>query len=214
MIAPPSRSGDAGFSLLEALVSLFIIGMLSTAGLAILSMTLDGRAHFDTAAERVADLERANSALKADLAQLVRRTSRDALGAQRSYVFAGGLDIPSRDGRSPILAFVRTGRENPGGIEARGSTAYVEYLLEDGNFIRRMAVRTDPTQETPVVETVLMHGVVRADIAFGAASGWRDSVVLSASAVNAAGFPDVVAVTLELAGVGEVRQLFLTGLAP
>ncbi len=209
--APPQSSRDAGFSLLEALVTLFIVGLLSTAGATILSASLDGRERFDAHATRVAELERAHAALQADLLQLVRRVARDPSGATRPAVFVGGADFEGE----PILAFSRTGREDPDGLEARGGVAYVEYLVADGALVRRMAVRADPTDDTPVVENVLVNGVERADVAFAWGASWREAYALAPeSAVAGVGFPEAVALTLKLADAGEVRQLFLTGVAP
>ncbi|MGD2131799.1 MAG: type II secretion system minor pseudopilin GspJ [Maricaulaceae bacterium] len=199
---------QAGFSLLEALVTLFIVGMLSSAGVAMLSTTLDGRASIDESGAQIAGLERAHAALKADLAQLVDRTSRDEFGNRRPFAFVGGAQVPG----DAILAFVRTGRENPGGFEARGSTAYVEYVVREGALVRRAAVRTDPALDTPAAETALLKGVVRADLAFATEASWAPSYYMAADASGS--FPRAVELTLEIEGVGEVRQLFLTGIDP
>lgn len=204
------RSSESGFSLLEALVTLFIVGALSSAGATMLATTLDGRDRIDEAGALTAGVQRMHASLQADLAQLTPRVARDAYGTPRQYVFAGGGDGVA----APLLAFSRTGRDNPGGLEARGSIAYVEYVLEDDRFIRRMAVRADPTPQTPVIETVLIEGVTRVNAAFTAGGAWRPFYALTPAAADSAGLPIAVEVTLELESRGELRLIFATGIEP
>jgi general secretion pathway protein J len=204
--ASTRAGGEAGFSLLEALVTLFVVSILAAAGASVLSLTLNGRARFEEHTGQIADLERANAMLKTDLAQLARRDTRDALGNPRGYAFMGGSP------GEPLLAFARVGRENPDGLEARGSVAYVEYALNDDALVRRMAVRADPTDDTPVLDTVLMRGVESAEVEFSSGGAWRPLAAVSADADDGGSFPEAVALTLELADGGEVRQLFLTGI--
>jgi hypothetical protein len=72
-------------------------------------------------------------------------------------------------------------------------------------------VRANPTERTPMVERVLLEGVTSAEVAFARRGVWNDFFAVGLEHGGAGQFPDIVALDLEIEGVGEVRQLFVTG---
>ncbi len=201
---------DAGVTLLEVMIALLIIAMLSTAGVAILSTTLGFKEQFDAAEARLRQLELARAVIKTDLAQIVLRPTRDETGARREYLAVIGSDVPG----APMMAFTRAGWENPDGREARGSVAYVEYFVRDDALIRRSGARVDAHSQTPFVERTLLSGVSSVDVASSLEGRWYAAYALEAGENAEDELPEMVELTMELEGVGPLRQLFLTGATP
>ncbi len=83
----PSR---AGFTLVEALVSLSIFALLATAGSAVLSQAIDNRFAVKSATDRTADLQRMRGLLGADIGQAAPRRARGPTGRPlpRAFVAA------------------------------------------------------------------------------------------------------------------------------
>ena len=106
-----------------------------------------------------------------------------------------------------LLSFVRRGFDNPL-AEARGSLQYVEYLVVDDALIRRTRARLDATPDTPVVSTVLLDRVKSAEASFLAGGVW--SPLWRATLMGGA-LPEAIALTLDVAELGSIRQAFLTG---
>lgn len=203
------RPHEAGFSLVEVLIALFITALLAGLGSSLLLGTLSGQERLEQTTDDARGLELAHAALKTDLAQLAARPTRTPGGAMRDEIFVGG----SFDGDGALLAFSRAGWENPGGAEPRGSIVYVEYRLDEDRLVRRSWVRANPTERTPMVERVLLERVTSAEVSFARRGVWNDFFAAELEDGRNGQFPDIVALDLEIDGVGEVRQLFVTGQA-
>lgn len=203
MSAPSNTPSDAGFSLVEVLIALAITAMLAGLGTSLLLGVLGGQERLSAVERDARGLELAHATLKTDLAQLVARPTRGPDGLPRASVFEGGAP----DGT--LLAFARAGWDNPGGAEPRGSIVQVEYRLEENRLVRRSWVRADPTEATPMIERVLIEKVAAARVSFAKRGVWGEAY--AAPAGGQGGFPDLVALELDIDGVGEVRQLFVAG---
>lgn len=193
----------SGFTLVELLVALMVFAIVASAGIAVMSFSLTSREAAADASGRLGELQVARAMMKADLSQMVLRPSRDAYGNPRVETFSGRLRSDA-----PFLAFVRRGWENPAGAEARSTLQYVEYLLDGDTLVRRTPLRVDPQRRTPKVERILLTGVEAMHLSFLVNEDWLDSYVIGDGA--GAPLPDAVAIELELADYGLVRQLFLT----
>ena len=73
----------SGFTLVELLVSLFIFGMLSAAGVVLLSFSVRAQEAADARLGDLADFRRAGALLAGDLAQAAPRLARDGAGRAR-----------------------------------------------------------------------------------------------------------------------------------
>lgn len=168
MTPAPSVSRQAGFTLAETMVALFILALVSSAGAALLmGATSSGKQVRD----RDADTRRmdiAQALIRNDIAALSPRGIRPDDGFSR----AGNLFGESAPGRDPFLSFVRSGWINPGGIEPRGDLQAIRYRLESGQLIRDVVVRPDAVQSTPVASRVLMEDVTRIDMRFQRGGDW------------------------------------------
>jgi general secretion pathway protein J len=204
-----SAPRNAGFSLVEVLIALFITAVLAGLGSSLLLGTLGGGERLEQVAGDARSLELAHATLKTDLAQLAARPTRLPDGRTRDWTFAGG----AFDAGGALLAFARAGWDNPDGAEPRGSIVYVEYRLEEDRLVRRSWVRADPTERTPMVERVLLTRVATAQVSFARRGVWADAFLAEPEGGRSRQFPDLVALDLEIEGLGEVRQVFATGQA-
>ncbi len=192
-----------GFTLVEMLVALAIFAMLAVAGGGIIQQSLAAREGMADTHQKLAALQMARSVIKADLARLVVRPARTPFGDREDMVFWGGE--PLTDG--PLLAFMRGGWDNPGALESRGGLQYVEYRLHEGQLIRQARLRPDPTQQTPVQEQILLQGVTALELSFLGRGQWTPTWRVASLSGR---LPEAVALEFDLAGIGPVRQLFLT----
>ena len=77
-------SGEAGFTLVEVMVSLMTFGMIAAAGVAILSFSVKAQSSTGARLDDISALTRTMSILSADLAQASNRSSRDESGTSVS----------------------------------------------------------------------------------------------------------------------------------
>jgi general secretion pathway protein J len=198
---PGLRRGDArGFTLVELLVSLFIFGLISAAGVALLSFSVRAQEVADERLDELAELRRASALLAGDLGQAAPRLARDEAGHSWP-AFAGG----SGAGEGLALALVRRGWENVDGL-ARPSLQKVEYRLAGGRLERRAYPLVDGAAPLPAV--AMLDGVRRLRLRYRDERGeWRDRWDPS----DPAALPLAVELELDAEGSGLTRQLFLTG---
>jgi general secretion pathway protein J len=192
--------GGNGFTLVELLVSLFIFGMLSAAGVALLSFSVRAQEAADARLGDLADFRRAGALLTGDLAQAAPRLARDGAGTAR----------PAFEGRGGeqggvALAFVRRGWENLDDTP-RASLQRVEYSLADGRLERRVYPRLDGS--APLAATTMVEGVRRIRLRYRDGEGnWRERW----DPTKATELPRAVELVMDARGSGTTRQLFQTG---
>lgn len=195
----PDRPGN-GFTLAELLVSLFIFGLLSAAGVGLLTFSVRAQEAADARLADLGDFRRAGALLSGDLAQAARRLTRDSAGNSR----------PAFEGRGGeqtgvALAFVRRGWENLDD-SPRASLQRVEYSLVDGRLERRVYPRLDGA--APLAATVVVDGVRRLRFRYRDDEGqWRERW----DPTDATRLPRAVELVMDARGSGTTRQLFQTG---
>lgn len=196
------RSAEAGFTLVELMVSLVIFAMLSAAGVALLSSSVRAQGAATEALGEVATLRRLDAILFADLAQAVPRPYRDAAGATRP-AFTGGAGASGMG--AVALGMVRTGWSNPDG-KPRASLQRVEYRLAADRLERFAWPHVDGAE--PLRPAVLLTGVRSLRLRYRVAGEWRDRW----DAADPAALPQAVEIVADTERLGSVRQLFLVGL--
>lgn len=193
------RAGN-GFTLVELLVSLFIFGMLSAAGVALLSFSVRAQEAADARLGDLADFRRAGALLTGDLAQAAPRLPRDGAGNARP-AFEG---LSGEQG-GVALAFVRRGWENLDDAP-RASLQRVEYSFADGRLERRVYPRLDGA--APLPATIVVEGVRRIRLRYRDGEGkWRERW----DPTKATELPRAVELVMDARGSGTTRQLFQTG---
>lgn len=189
-----------GFTLVELMVALFIFGLLSAAGVALLSFSVRSQQAAEERLGELAQLRRAGALLAGDLAQAAPRVSRDQAGAARP-AFIGAAGDPG----VVALAFVRRGWENVEGA-ARPSLQKVEYRLE-GKRLERVAWPLIDGAE-PLPAMALVDGVRSLRLRYRDEQGvWRPRW----DATRPTDLPVAVEMVLDAEGSGVTRQLFLAG---
>lgn len=191
---------QSGFTLVELLVSLFIFGMLSAAGVALLSFSVRAQEAADARLDDLADFRRAGALLTGDLAQAAPRLARDPAGRARP-AFEGS----SGEQGGVALAFVRRGWENLDETP-RASLQRVEYRLAEGRLERRVYPRLDGA--APLPPTTVAEGVRRIRLRYRDGEGnWRERW----DPTKATELPRAVELVIDAEGSGTTRQLFQTG---
>lgn len=193
-----------GFTLVEMLVAMAVFSLLAVAASSLLGVSLRNTDVFARADASTRELQIARTIMRADFSQIARRPVRDAYGAPVRAMFAGGAAA----GEKPILAFVRHGWDNPGGIDGRASLQYVEYAVAGNALVRRSRPYLDPAPETPVTTATLLSDVSTAEVSFLSRGQWANTWVV-ATAQNA--LPEAIALDVKLTAADSLRQAFLVG---
>ena len=182
-----------GFTLVEMMIALAIFGMLTAAGVALLSLTARTQETSDRLLAEVGEIRRTGALLTADLAQAAPRLYRDRDGRPQRAFAGGAGDAPL------LLAFVRTG-------SAEAPPQRVGYRLRDGRLERLGYARIDGGGEAVAVP--LLDGVRTVRLRYRDNDGaWRERWDPS----DAARLPRAVELVTVSDGQGMVRQLFLVG---
>ena len=191
------RTPARGFTLLEVMVSLLIFGLLSAAGVAVMSYAAGNQEVVHGRMERLAEFQRARGVLKADLGQVALRRTRQGDGSAARHAFVAGR--PGESG--PLLAFVRRGWSNPD-ADPRASMQYVEYRISE----RQLERSTRPALDGAMLGApqVLLTGIEATQVAYRYRGQWIDGWPGGAEAM-----PEAIEIALELDGIGPVRQRFL-----
>ena len=159
---------EAGFTLVEVLISLFIFSLITAGTMTALTQSIRGKDRLAVSMEELNELNAARAIIKADMSTLTLRPSRDELGGFNPYVL-------TTDGEA-LLSFTRRGRENPSGIEARGDLERVEYHFEDGALIRRSYAHENPAQLPTKFDRTLFDDLKAVDVS---AIGYGDGRVIN-----------------------------------
>jgi general secretion pathway protein J len=192
------RNSEAGFTLVEMLIALVIFGMITAAGVTLLTLTVRTQETSDRLLDSLSTLRRTGALLNADLAQAAPRIHRNGDG-QPLPAFIGG-----DGGEALLMAFVRRGWEDENVF--RSSLQRVEYRLREGRLERWRYDAVDG--EGHAVAMPLLTGVRRVQLRYRDRDGnWRDRW----DPTDATRLPIAVEIVSDSEGQGQIRQLFLVG---
>lgn len=151
MTAPPHANQDAGFTLVEVLVSMFIFSLISVGALIALSTTLDAREAAETRLSEIEQLAATRRLMADDFAEMIYRKNRDGLG--------GFIDLTREAAQTDGFKLTRRGRSNPEGVFPRGDLLRVSWRVENGQLIRAFMPHENPAFVEPPVDRVVLEGV-------------------------------------------------------
>ncbi len=201
-----ATSRQAGFTLAETMVALFILALVSAAGAGLLMGATGSAKQVRERGGESRQLDIAQSMIRNDIASMSVRGIRPDDGFSK----AGNLFGRSAPGGDPFLSFVRSGWLNPGDIALRSDLQAVRYRLINGELIREAVVRPDAVAATPVSSRVLLTDVTSVDTRFQRGGEW------SLDWVGDAGqplyvLPDLIEMEIEFENGGALIIAALTG---
>lgn len=205
-----------GFTLIEVLIAMAITALVAAAAYSGLSTVLTAAEQLRASNDRSGELQRALAILDRDVRQFVDRSVRDEFG-ERQPGFTGG----------PLayfpLSLTRAGWHNSQQLP-RSDLQRVDYYLEDGNLWRAYYPVLDRLTNTERLEVRLLDDVESLELRFLADAGnlradrdgvvdtstWERNWVSDRSGIEAApGVPVAVELRLTVAGLGELRKLYV-----
>lgn len=144
------RAGrQQGFTLLEVVIAIAIFAGIFVVAQQMFSQAVDSRDRLNEAASKLERQQLLLTWLTMDLEQMIARPVRDTFGTVQPAVMSLENGI----------AFTRAGWANPFDLRRRSELQRVEYLLEDGDLIRRHWPALDVNPGARPREMVMMEGV-------------------------------------------------------
>ena len=184
-----------GFTLVEMLIALAIFGMLTAAGVTLLTVTARTQQTSDRLLSELGEIRRLGALLTADLAQAAPRPHRDRDGRPKRAF--GGNGEPGQ-----LMEFVRRGWDEGGGAALQR----VEYRLRGDRLERLSYSQVDGGGEAVVM--VLLDGVEALRVRYRDDEGaWRERWDPS----DGTRLPAAVELVTGTAAQGNARQLFPVG---
>lgn len=193
-----------GFTLIEILVSVFLVGMIAaTAYLGLNQITRNNQAALEIDA-RLREIRRAWYVVSRDITFMVARPVREAtLGSPVPALLA--------DNQSNFaLTFTQDGRRNPGNL-ARSNLQRVAYLVDDGKLKRLAWPVLDPAQDSLPQETVVLDELRGIELRYlDDQNNWHDQwPPANIQAVDRDAYmPIAVEFTMTLEDFGRIERLF------
>ena len=152
---------EAGFTLVEVLISLFIFALISAGTMGAMVQSFAAKDRLNLASEELADIAAFRSIVRADMNALTLRPMRDGVGGTENFLVA--TQNPAEN--SAILTFSRLGRSNFTAAP-RGQVERVRYLFRDGQFIRETLLHENPAQRDGWTGRVILDRLEDIDVTY------------------------------------------------
>lgn len=161
------RVREAGFSLTEMLVALFILSIIAASSTALMSRSVSLQRDFETDAGREGQFQRAHALIRDDLTTMTRTVVQPADIRVPPHVFLGG------EGRSdgPFLSLARSAVVPGAASAAAGRESAVVFVREGDSIVRRVWLSTSPEQSEADFSRVLFSGVTDFRVEYGGDGG-------------------------------------------
>ncbi len=197
------RPPASGFTLLELLVAMAILGIIAALAFGGLNTVISQEAGTREQAERLAGLQRTLRLMGGDLGGAVPRFVRDALGDP--------CELPvSADGRGDyLIRLTRSGWPNPASLPHRGTLQRVQYRVEEDRLIREYWPVVDPVLGQEPRSETLLTGVTEVRMQFlDEQNEWQPLwPPLRNTGAAAPALPKAIRLTLDLENWGEIERL-------
>ena len=149
-----STQRQAGFTLLELAVALFIAALMFAMGYAAINQGLTSHDSLKEQQAHLLQLQTAIRLLEQDFVQAAPRPVRQAVGDEPAqYAMLGGTP-----GTQPVVALTRAGWSNPAGLQRPGLQR-VAYFLENNTLRREYWDVLDPTLASTTAKRDLLEHV-------------------------------------------------------
>lgn len=164
-----SAKSQRGLTLPELLIALLIFAMISGAAVYALRLSIEGREQLEAADADIREMQIFRQIVRQDLANATPRAVRDEFGTPSPAPFLGGKGLAFRrpvEGELSLLLFVRRGWTNPDDRAPRPSLQAVEYLVKNGDLVRRTRPYLDDARDQKRTDRVLLKEVSDVSISF------------------------------------------------
>lgn len=161
------RPGEAGFTLVEALVSLFVFSLIASGSVAMLMQSVATQKDVTAAHAALRELQTARALLGGDMLQVAQRRTRQP-GGGLSPAFAS-------DAQGRSFSFVRAGAEPDPERKVVGELTAVTWSVEEGRLLRRTRTALDPLEGPPPEARVVFESIEDARFEFFDGQVWRPS---------------------------------------
>jgi len=161
-------ASSAGFTLAEMLVALFITAMVSTAGATLLVSSSQSGKQLSEFSDELKGLEVAQALIRNDVAAMLPMT----FDPDDEFGVAGGLAWTPETSDGSLLRFYRNGWLHAQKTSEQSDLQAVEYLLQDGSFIRFAHLPSAKKADFP--RRVMFTGVDRVEARIFRKSRWLD----------------------------------------
>jgi general secretion pathway protein J len=187
---------DAGFTLVEALVSLFVFGLIASGCVMLLMQGVESQRRVSEAHAALRELQTARALLSSDLAQLAARKMRMPDNAYAPAFLGGG---------EAGLAFVRASAEADPERAALTALTHVAYVVDGDRLVRRSRRDLDPLAGGAATDRIVFAHAEDVRFEFFDGAQWRTNWGEGAP-------PRAVALLAKIPRYGEVRIEAATGL--
>jgi general secretion pathway protein J len=190
---------NAGFTLIEVLVSICIFAMVATSAYQVLGSAVLTDEVSGNRIQRLGEIQRAVAMMDRDFEAMAYRRNRYTAYNSTKYIWAEKNIFNSDDWG---IEFVRSGFLNPGATLDRNELQRVAYRLKDNNLERGTYTRADPGQNQQPTWEVLISHVTNFELRFRVSMNslaWYQSI-------NSNKLPFGVEVSLVLDDVGKIRR--------
>jgi len=207
VVKPPVK----GFTLVEVLVTMVIFAIIGIASFQVLNQMVNTEEQSQKIRERLERLQFSQLLMQQDIRQMVAKPTRPS-GLEVSHQYLSS-DPEYFDSDGGVLAFVRSGFDNPGNLMPRSELKPVVYRLWNGSLQRVTQTFVNDRSSEPTVQT-LLENVTELSFRFyrnnevsnanqGVEQGWSDSWQSSGD------LPKAVEVTIRSENFGTIRRVFL-----
>lgn len=189
---------QAGFTLLEILVALFIFSILSLILSGALRSVIDAHSGTESKAERLRSLQLALLMMSRDVEQAFYRPVMTAAGSEQAAFV----------GTSRSFTFTHTGLANPSENITRSALQRTQYFWEENGLWRATWPVLDQAPQTQARKRLLMTDVT----AFGFEYLDKDKQFQNKWPVNSADrqrVPRAVKVTMTISQWGKITQIYM-----
>lgn len=149
-----------GFTLIEVVISMFIMAIMFAIGYSAINQALVDRDSLNVSQQRVTEIQRGMRVIAQDFAQMIDRGARDTSGT--GQLMAAVIADTKND---VLLTFTRAGWSNPAGIQ-RPAEQRVRYRFIDGSLVREHWVAVDATLNSEPRQRVLFTKISAVEIRY------------------------------------------------
>ncbi len=196
------RKGEQGFTLLEVMVALGILGFIVVASHQILDTSIRSNEISEQTVKELDGLQTTFRLMDQDFSQMVQRLGRNEAGDRVEQFLIAGRNL--LDSQYDGIAFIRDGWRNPANLLPRSELQVVSYVVTDDKLIRLYKVYVDTLDGDGLRKHTLLEDVEEFKFQYqGEKDKWLDKW-------NEKSLPRAIAVEIKLKGYGDViRRAFL-----